>query len=70
MSQPWVKYLKVSGRIADKAAFTAWEDGRCTTDQAITRMKVNNNIPNYMIIDREEFRQWLNSLGYRRRVNG
>lgn len=62
----WTGYLKAGSRAEDRLLFRSWERGNITTTYAIIRFKASNRIPDYVMIDREAFIEWLNGLGYRR----
>ena len=64
----WITYLNSSGSTAskDKILFGKWEDRRVNTLAVISRFRINNRIPEKVMIGEDEFTEWLYSLGYRR----
>lgn len=64
----WITYLNSSGSTAskDKILFGKWEDRRVNTLAVISRFRINNRIPEKVMISEDEFTEWLYSLGYRR----
>lgn len=61
-----LKYLKSYAIENDKTIFNKWEKGLITTDECISLFRIHNDVNERMPIIRDEFVEWLNSLGYKR----
>jgi len=61
----FVRYLTKKSRGEDVKIFNLWNNNFITTQEAIERFKINNQIPRLQPILKEDFKEWLNSLGYR-----
>ena len=61
-----VKYLKKRSAVADKKTFNAWMYDQIDTDECIRQFRENNDITERMPIIKDEFVQWLGTLGYRK----
>ena len=48
----------------DKRTFSDWSDGVITTEMAISDFKWNNHIDDDILINKNDFIEWLRSLGY------
>lgn len=48
----------------DKKTFTDWADGVITTEMAISDFKWNNHIDDDIFINKNDFIEWLGSIGY------
>ena len=62
------RYLKKGHVSASKdcAIFNSWEDRKISTRKAIELFKINNSIRSDISITHNEFKSFLNSLGYYR----
>lgn len=69
----YADYLSSSSlsRTLDQKTFREWEEGQISTEECFKRYLSNNAIrkggPFY---HQQLFEHWLNSLGYRRYING
>ena len=59
-----IKYLKHSAIQEDKAVFIKWEEGLIDTAECIQKFRKHNNITERMPILEDDFKAWLNGLGY------
>lgn len=50
----------------DQGAFTKWEKGQLSTEEALKIFRINNGIGERETIHESEFIMFLESLGYRR----
>lgn len=57
-------YPQQSSADRDKGTFNNWADGVITTEMAISDFKWNNHIDEDVIINKNDFIEWLRSLGY------
>lgn len=64
----FAKLIKRGADARDRVIFNAWADGTITTDMALERFKLNNNIPADYKIPTHEFVYWIGTLGYRRKA--
>ena len=48
----------------DKKTFSDWSDGVITTEMAISDFKWNNHIDEDVIINKNDFIEWIMTLGY------
>lgn len=55
-----------AARNSDKATFHNWETGRITTEAALLRFRIANDIPMEVPIDRDAFVEMMEGMGYHR----
>lgn len=58
------KYLMRSARESDKAIFTLLQNDEISLEEARDRFMNNNEFPEYAFITTQEFKRWLQSLGW------
>ena len=58
--------LKASDRARNKdvTTFKKWEENKISLDEALEEFRNNNNVDERIKIEKGNFRNWLNSLGY------